>query len=346
MKNIESIFVKPTNTVIEVLKKIDVTGRQIALVVDEQSKLIGVITDGDIRRYILKGKQLESECINCMRRDFKFVYEDELYKAHELTKKNEMRNLPVLNKSGQVIELFDRNEFFEIQDLLNPLVIMAGGKGKRLLPYTENCPKPMLRVGGKPILERLLEKSINNGFRNFYFSVNYLKEQIMDYFENGSKWKVNIKYLIEDKPCGTAGSLSLIKEKIQIPLIVINGDVLTSLDYKTLLNFHFENNAKATMCARSHEISVPFGVIKSKGIELESFVEKPTYRFQVNAGMYVLDPQILSLIKSEKFLDMPDLLELAKEKKNKVAICPLYENWLDIGQPETYIEADKNWDKF
>ena len=166
---------------------------------------------------------------------------------------------------------------FNNQCLDNSLVIMAGGKGKRLRPYTENCPKPMLKVGGKPILERLLEKSIKNGFSDFYFSVNYLKEQIIEYFQDGKDWNVSIKYLIEDNPYGTAGSLSLIEKEITKPILVMNGDVLTGLDYRSLLNFHYENKAQVTICSRSHEISIPFGVINSKGTELENFEEKPTY---------------------------------------------------------------------
>ncbi len=346
MNKIRNLYVKPNYSIIEVLRIIDKGGQQIALVVNDSDILIGVITDGDIRRFLLKGNNLESKCFKCMRKDFKFIYEGDIHNAFNLIKQNEMRNLPVLEKSGKVIKLIDGNEEYGVQPLDNSLVIMAGGKGKRLLPYTENCPKPMLKVGGKPILERLLEKSIKNGFSDFYISVNYLKEQIIEYFQDGTKWNVSIKYLIEDRPYGTAGSLSLIEQRITKPILVLNGDVLTGLDYRSLLAFHNENKAVATICSRSHAISIPFGVINSKGTALENLEEKPTYSYKVNAGIYVLNPEILSQIKYKEFLDMPDLIKEIKSNGSSVAVCPIYENWLDIGRPETYFEAEKSWQHY
>ena len=203
-------------------------------------------------------------------------------------KKNSINQIPILNKNGKIKDIVLIQEFSpKHEERKNSVVIMAGGIGKRLRPYTENCPKPMLCVGDKPILESLLEKLIESGFKKFFISVNYLKEQIIDYFKDGSSWGVEINYLIEEKPLGTAGSLSLLPNDIESPLIVMNGDILTKFEANKLIDFHNDNSAYASICVREHETTVPFGVIESKGIELRQIIEKPTYSDLVSAGIYI-----------------------------------------------------------
>ena len=346
MKRIESFFVSPYTSLIDVLKKIDESENKIAFVVDDSNVLLGVITDGDIRRFLIKGNKLDCICLDFMRTDYKFVFCDEIHKAKILVDKKIATYIPILDKHKKIIDIYYQKKLSRYEIIKNPVVFMAGGKGKRLMPFTKNCPKPMLKIGGKPILERLLEKSIKSGFQTFYFSVNYLKNQIIDYFKNGEKWGVEINYLIEEKPSGTVGSLSLIKEKIEKPIVVVNGDVLTSLDYKTLIDFHDNNHSKATICSREYVMSVPFGVLNSDGIKLKSFAEKPSFTFQVNAGIYVINPDLLKLINKNEFMDMPDLIKKSQNKDYKVNIFPIYENWLDIGRPEALNEASKNWEDY
>ncbi len=346
MKTLESFFVSPESSIIDVLKRIDESGQQIAFVIDKQKILLGVITDGDIRRFLLKGNNLESQCVNCMRTDYKFVYIEEITKAKIFLEEKVATHIPVLNKDKKIVDIYFEDKNNKYRNIPNPIVFMAGGKGKRLMPYTGSCPKPMLKIGGKPILERLLEKSIKSGFSNFYISVNYLKDQIIDYFQDGKKWGVKIKYLIENKPCGTAGSLGLIKDKIDQPILVINSDVLTGLDYKLLLAFHEKNKSMATICSRNYKVDIPFGVFNSDGIVFKGLDEKPTVVFQVNAGIYVVNPELLNIIKFEEFLDMTDFIKITNDMGHKINICPIYENWLDIGRPETLDEASKNWRKY
>ena len=346
MKTLESFFVSPESSIIDVFKKIDESGQQIAFVIDNHKILLGVITDGDIRRFLLKGNNLESKCFHCMRTDYKFVYMEEITKAKMLLETKVATHIPVLDKNKKIIDIFYEDENTKYKNIPNPIVFMAGGKGKRLMPHTGSCPKPMLKIGGKPILERLLEKSIKSGFSNFYISVNYLKDQIIDYFQDGEKWGVKIKYLIENKPCGTAGSLGLIKDKINMPILVINSDVLTGLDYKILLEFHEKNKSMATICSRNYKVDIPFGVFDSDGIIFQGIDEKPTVVFQVNAGIYVINPELLNLIKFEEFLDMPDLIKVSNAMGHKINIFPIHENWLDVGRPDTLDEASRNWSKY
>ena len=326
------------------MRLIDQGGAQIALVIDDSRRLLGTITDGDIRRGLLHGSTLMTPVDQLMNRYFRSIrITDDQAVVLEMMRKEVLRQIPVLDEKGRVVELLLLQELLNPQNLVNAVVIMAGGKGTRLRPHTEHCPKPMLPVGDKPMLEILLEQCIASGFRTFYFSVNYLKEQIVDYFENGARWGVSINYLVENEPLGTAGSLQLLPDSISEPFLVLNGDVLTRLNPTQLLDFHLENQAQATLCVREHEFTVPFGVVHTKGVELAGFVEKPTYRNQVNAGVYVIDPKLLALLPPHQFTDMPSLLLSAQESGYLVAVCPIHEYWLDVGRPETLLKAHREW---
>ncbi len=341
--NINKLLVNLESSIYEVLEVIQNGNAQIALVVDNKKKLLGTISDGDIRRSILKKGNLQINAELIMRRNFKFITVDEnIEQALKKMKKEKIFQIPVIDKNGILLDLLLLKDFLRVEEKKNNLVIMAGGKGLRLRPYTEKCPKPMLKINGKPILEIILEQCIESGFREFHFSVNYLKNQIIDYFGNGEKWDVNINYLIEKKPLGTAGSLQLLPKQSQ-PFIVINGDLLTRLDLNRILNFHIENEADATLGVRNHTEKVPYGVVKVEGTRLLSFEEKPTFNHLVNAGVYVINPNLLDIIKVNSFLDMPNFLEIAKDKSYKINVYPIHEYWLDIGKPEFLKKAHSEW---
>ena len=344
--DLKKICLTADTSVLTAMEIIDQGASQIALVIEDCQRLVGTLTDGDIRRGLLHGASLEDPVEQLMNRQFRFVRSSDDHEAVLNTMRRDLlRQIPVLDEQGRVVQLFLLQELLNPPYLSNAVVIMAGGKGTRLRPHTENCPKPMLPIGDQPMLEILLEQCIASGFRKFYFSVNYLKEQIIEYFDDGSRWGVSIRYLVENEPLGTAGSLRLLPNSLSDPFLVLNGDVLTRLEPRHLLQFHIDNQAQATLCVREHEITVPFGVVQTKGSDLVHFEEKPTYRYLVNAGVYVIDPQLLSLLQSDRFTDMPEFLMKAKELGHSVAVCPIHEYWLDVGRPETLKEAQLKWAK-
>ena len=345
MVDLNNIQLAPTTPVLDAMRIIDRGAAQIALVVDKQNRLIGTLTDGDIRRGLLHGVSLEASVDQLMNRQFRSARcSDNQASVLEMMRREVLRQIPVLDEQNRVVKLLLLQELLSPQQLNNAVVIMAGGKGTRLRPFTENCPKPMLLVGNQPMLEILLEHCIASGFRTFYFSVNYLKEQIINHFQDGSRWGVSIYYLVEDEPLGTAGSLQLLPSSVQTPFLVINGDVLTRFTPHLLLNFHSEHDSAATMCVREHVVNVPFGVVETKGVDLVRFEEKPNYIKLVNAGVYVIDPELLPLLPAHQYTDMPTLLQSAQRNGHRVSVCPIHEYWIDVGRPETLDEAHATWD--
>ena len=315
---------------------------QIVLAVSEDGKFIGTLTDGDIRRAFLKGYKLESSIVDIIHRDSLTVTSDiNREQVLQLMKVNRILQLPILDSKSMVVGLHVWDSINSSNTLENMMVIMAGGKGTRLRPYTENCPKPMLQVGEKPILEHIIKRANEDGFKNFLISLNYLGEMIEDYFGDGSKFNVNINYLKEDKPLGTAGCLSLIKTIPDKPFVVTNGDVLTQIHYDQILNFHLRQKAQATMAVRQHETQVQYGVVMTEGVELIGFKEKPIYLNHVNAGVYVLNPEALKYLDYEMHCDMPELFESIKLNAGSTIVYPMHESWLDIGRPDDLALANK-----
>lgn len=344
MISIAEISISTEASTGEAMRIIDSTSTHIALVVDEKQRLLGTITDGDIRRGLLLGESLVTPATRLMNRNFRAVrscVDQEV--VMKMMRAEKLSQIPVLDKEGRVIELLLLQDLLTPPKLSNVVCIMAGGKGSRLMPYTKNCPKPMLPLGGKPMLEILLDQCISSGFSQFYISVNYLKDQIIDYFQDGKKWGVTINYLIEDEPLGTAGSLQLLPKSVAEPFLLLNGDVLTRLDYRQLLNFHYENHSYGTVCVRDHTTTIPFGVVETNGVELAGFKEKPSYRQLVNAGVYLIHPQLLSLLLPNKHTDMPDLLRDAQRSGYRITVCPIHEYWIDVGRPETLNQAHHEW---
>ncbi len=224
------------------------------------------------------------------------------------------------------------------------MVLMAGGMSMRLRPLTNDCPKPMLKVGGKPILETILTTLIQFGFYKFTISINYLANQIIYYFGDGSKWGVEIRYIEEVDKMGTAGALSLLHQETRHPLIVMNSDLLTKIDFNQLLNFHHEQNAIATMCVREYDYTVPYGICTLEDNVIVDVIEKPTYKFFINAGVYVLEPQVLNSIPRNSYLDMPTLFSSLIKQKMRTVPFPIREYWLDIGHLSDFEKAHREYE--
>lgn len=344
MKHLFRFIVKSESSALTALSIIDSGGAQIALVCDSNDRLLGTLTDGDIRRALIKGGCLDDPVDSMMNSSFKYIStQDDPQKGFELMRTNGIKHLPIIDQCGTLVDLLLANEAKDFDVIPNPIVIMAGGKGTRLMPFTSNCPKPMLPINGTPILEILIKQCADNGFQNFYISVNYLKEQIIDYFGDGSKFGVNISYLIEDKPLGTAGSLKLLPTTVDKPFLILNGDVLSRLNYRHVLQFHIDHHSTATLCVRDYSIDVPFGVVQNNGYVFTGIHEKPTYKYNVNAGIYVVDPSLLSLLNINEACDMPTLIHRANQAGRTVSVCPVHEYWIDVGRPDTFKAAIADW---
>tara|TARA_B100000780_G_scaffold276382_2_gene244839 strand:+ start:3927 stop:4985 length:1059 start_codon:yes stop_codon:yes gene_type:complete len=329
------------STLGEIIKQLNNSGLQIALIVSIDEVLIGTITDGDIRRGLLRGLDMNSGVDPIINRDAMVAphhISRDLIK--ELMRVNKINALPILNDSNQVVGLHMLNELLGPEPRQNLMIIMAGGKGTRLRPHTENCPKPMLPLGGKPMLEHIIEKAKGQGFNHFILSIHYLGYMIQDYFGDGSRWQVKIEYLVEDCPLGTAGALGLIKVRPTEPFLVTNGDVMSDIPYGDLLDFHIEQQAIATMAVRPYEWRHPFGVVESNGVEYVGFAEKPVTRSQINAGVYVFHPDSLDVLKKGEHCDMPALFERLRAARKSTVIYPMHESWLDVGRPDDLKEAE------
>jgi NDP-sugar pyrophosphorylase family protein len=256
-----------------------------------------------------------------------------------------IHQIPIVEDGGRVVGIEVLDDLLEPEDRPNPVVLMAGGLGTRLRPLTEDCPKPLLEVGDQPILETILEGFISHGFHRFYLSVNYMSGMIEDYFGDGSDWGVGITYLHEEQRLGTAGSLSLLPERPNEPLIVINGDLLTKLNFAHLLDYHREQDAIATMCVREHETQVPYGVIATEDQRMTGIEEKPKERYFVNAGIYVLEPETLDLVPENEFFDMTELFESLIEREAEATVFPVREYWQDVGQKEDFRRANGEYER-
>jgi dTDP-glucose pyrophosphorylase len=338
-----NILLNSTQKVREALAIIDSESLRIALVVDEGIKLLGVITDGDIRRGLLHGITLESNVREVM--NATPLTAEHGTSRNELVKmmrKHDLLSIPLLH-NNEVVGLETLLEFRSDQDLQNPIFIMAGGFGSRLRPLTNDCPKPLLKLGGKPLLEILLNSFIKCGFVNFYISTHFLPQMIRDYFGDGRKWNVSIKYVHEETPLGTGGALGLLPKDIpKLPIILINGDILTKVNFHKLLEFHDKNPSTATMCVRDYEFQVPFGVVNGAGSNVASLEEKPIHRFFINAGIYVINPEVLESVAKNIRLDMPTMLQERINNGCSVGMFPIHEYWLDIGRHEDYARAQQD----
>ncbi|WP_404712383.1 nucleotidyltransferase family protein [Sphingomonas sp. MMS24-J13] len=302
--------------------------------------LAGTITDGDIRRGLLRGLTLASPIETILHRDPLVVppaLGAEL--VLQLMQANKIHQLPIVDDQRHVVGLHVWTDLRTTAARPNPMVIMAGGQGTRLRPHTENCPKPMLPVGGKPMLEHIIERACGEGFNHFVVALHYLGHMIEEYFGNGANWNVRIDYLREREPLGTGGALSLLSPRPEVPFLVTNGDVLTDVRYAEILDFHERHASAATMAVRAHEWQHPFGVVRTQGMDIVGFDEKPVHRTHVNAGIYVLEPRALGVLEPHAHCDMPTLFERLKAGAERTIVYPMHEPWLDVGRPADLEQA-------
>jgi dTDP-glucose pyrophosphorylase len=323
----------PNATVQEAIRNLDASALQIVLIVTEGDVLLGTLTDGDIRRGLLRGLDLSSAVESLMTHEPLVVPEGiSPQLAAQLMQVNKIHQLPVVDERRRVVGLRVWHELKAPGQRPNLMVIMAGGRGTRLRPHTEDCPKPLLEVSGKPMLQHIIERAKSEGFSQFVIAINYLGEMIERFFADGARWQVRIEYLRESAPLGTAGAITLLDPRPEAPFVVSNGDVLTDIHYGDLLEFHCRHGAAATMAVRQHEWQHPFGVVRTEGIEIVGFDEKPIARTHINAGVYVLEPASLDALEVGKPCDMPALFGRLQDRGGRTIAYPMHEPWLDVGR--------------
>jgi dTDP-glucose pyrophosphorylase/CBS domain-containing protein len=340
-------LVTRSHTVRDLLSVMDRCALGITLVVDEQKRLEATVTDGDVRRAILLGTNLNQSVDDLLgtRKDNAGngppvtsnidTAPEELLR---LMAKYSIRHVPLLDAEARVVDIALDSDYLPTPALPLDSLIMAGGFGTRLMPLTEKCPKPMLPVSGKPILEHLVCKLRAAGIKHVSISTHYLAESIVEHFHDGKDFGVNIEYVDEDQPMGTAGSLA--KASLgDIPLLIVNGDILTSIDFRAMLQFHHEHSADMTIAVQQYEVSIPYGVITTDGVDAIRIVEKPTLRNFVNAGIYLVQPSVCTMVPSDHAFDMPDLITSLINAQKRVICFPIREYWIDIGRIEQYERA-------
>jgi len=339
-KDLSKYVIDYKSSLIDAIRKIN-KNKQKFLAVIKNKKLIGTITDGDIRRALLKKKLLKSSISDVYNKKPYFVKKLDYEKIQINLKNKKLLHCPVLNSKNQLIDII----FLEEKKIIRPnkVVIMAGGLGKRLLPYTKKTPKPLIKIDGKPMLERIIFQLKKYGLKKIYLSLNYKSQLIEKYFGDGQKFQVSIKYLKEKKKMGTAGSLSLLSEKIDDPLLVMNCDIITELDFKKMIEYYEKNRADALMCVKEYTFQVPYGVVNLDKISLKSIDEKPVQKFFVNAGIYLINPKEIKLIPRNKFFDMPELFKILSKKNKKIVAYPVTENWSDAGSFEELKKFNVNF---
>ncbi len=316
--------------------------------VAEDQTLGGTLTDGDVRRFLIRGGALFSPVRDAMNTKFLSCLEsDSTALAQAVIAKNKITALPIVSRKGILVGYYTTRKVSEqnkgeLSATVLP-VIMAGGKGTRLLPLTTNCPKPLLKIGGKPILQIILEQIAAAGFSKAVISVGYLANMIVDYFGVGNDVGLQISYLHEDAPLGTAGVLSQLDRQPGLSYLVINGDVLSTLNLQSLIRFHCDSNADLTVTSRIIETNIPYGVLLDTDGLVTAIREKPTVEHKIAAGVYVIDSELLELIPPTGEYDMPDLIQACLESGRRVLNFPIHEQWIDIGLPHTLLEANEQW---
>lgn len=344
MQKYKEILLHKQATIKKALEVIDKGAMRIAIVLDDNERVIGTLTDGDIRRGLLLGLTLDSSIENLY---FKEPTLATINDSKELIVQKAIRKqiyqIPIVDNKGKLVKIEDLANLLKTNAKKNRVVLMAGGLGTRLRPLTHDLPKPLLKVGNKPILETIIENFAKYGFVNITISVNYKADMIKEYFGDGSALGVNIDYIQETQRLGTAGALSLIKDRPQEPFFVMNADLLTNVNFEHLLDFHSFEHSVATMCVREYDYQVPYGVIQTDGSRITAIEEKPVHKFFINAGIYVLSPQVFEYIPKEKFYDMPTLFENIIKDDLQTISFPIHEYWLDIGRMSDFEQAQTEY---
>jgi dTDP-glucose pyrophosphorylase len=341
MKNWKTVSIPPHTPLETAIAALDRGGLGIVIVTDADDALLGTVTDGDVRRALLRHLPMttpvaEIMCATPQVAEVSWTRE----KTLSVMEATRLLQLPVVGPGRRVVGLETLHEMLDRKRLDNPVFLMAGGFGKRLYPLTQDCPKPMLKVGDKPILELILQSFADAGFHRFYISTHYLPEVIRNHFGDGSPWNVSIQYVHEASPLGTGGALGLLpRDEIDLPVFLMNGDLLTRVDYLSLLDFHQRHGGSATLCVREYESQVPYGVVQSDGHRITQIVEKPVQRFFISAGIYMLSPELVRRVAPGDRIDMPTLLEREIVAGRDVNMFPVHEYWLDIGRMDDFQRA-------
>lgn len=340
MKKIENIILGTNSTIKEALEIIDSGAMKIALVLDGDNKLLGTISDGDIRRGLLNGLTLTDSIEPVIFRNPTVCsINDSKEDILEIAVEKKIYQIPIVDLNGVLVGIDEIDELLTPPKYSNKVILMAGGLGSRLRPLTDEMPKPLLEVGNKPILETIIGNFSKYGFKHVILSVNYKSQMIEDYFGDGSRFGVEIEYVHEDKRMGTAGALSLMKEQLTEPFFVMNGDLLTNVNFEHMIEYHLSNRSVATMGVREYDFQVPYGVVNIDGYQVKSIVEKPVHKFFVSAGIYMLNPECLSYIPHEQYYDIPSLFEKMIEDDQSIVSFPIHEYWLDIGHMDDFHRA-------
>ncbi len=344
MKNYEKIIIAPSATIRQAFEVIDTGAMKIALVIDADRQLLGTITDGDIRRAILTGVGLETsiEGIYCCTPTTCGV-NDSKEKILQLAVSHKIFQIPVVDADGRIVGIAEVDELLKASQRKNKVVLMVGGLGTRLSPLTDTTPKPMLHVGNKPILETIIDNFSKYGYTDIILCVGYKSHVIEEYFGDGTSFGVNIQYVHENKRMGTAGAVALVREKLVEPFFVMNGDLLTNINFEHMHDYHVSNHAIATMAVREYEFQVPYGVVSVHNGKIAAIEEKPTHKFFVSAGIYMLSPQTLEHIPENEFFDMPTLFEKIISSQHNAVSFPIREYWLDIGRMSDYERANNEY---
>lgn len=345
-KKWEDCILDEKSNIWDAVRLIQGNALQTALIVNEKRKLLGIITDGDIRRGLLDRVDFNSNVSRIMNSNPIVVTRDmEMSQIRRIMREKVLHLIPVVNKDRIVIDLVFFTDVINGTSIDTPVVLMAGGLGSRLKELTRDCPKPLLNVGNKPILETILENFIEQGFVNFYLSVNYKSELIENYFGDGSRYGVRINYLHEDKALGTAGALYMLPDDVGHPVIIMNGDILTKVNFKKLIKHHIETKSVATMAVRKYKEKIPYGVIIADNGKIREIQEKPEKEYKVNAGIYILSREAIDIIPQNEFYNMTQLFEDLIKSDNIVSEYIVNDYWIDIGKIEDFEKANIDFDK-
>ncbi len=340
--NWKKALIREQATIGDAIRNLDDSKLQISLVVTPDGCLIGTITDGDIRRGLLQGFNLEDQVGKILKHDAMVAPKDMKFElVMQTMQANQILQMPIVDKESKVVGLHIWNALETNKPTRsNIMVIMAGGFGTRLRPHTENCPKPMLLIHNKPILEHIIMNAKAEGFQEFIFAIHYLGHMIEEYFGKGEQWGVKINYIKETSPLGTSGALSLLKKRPDKPFVVTNGDVITDINYGNVLDFHCKSSSIATMAVRQYELKNPFGVVQIDGLDIVGFEEKPVVKSNINAGVYVLNPDVVDYIEKDAYCDMPSLFENLRLDGKSIKAYLAHEEWMDIGRIDDLEKAN------
>lgn len=331
----EAIVVSCGSTIRAAMEAINANARELVLIRDDSGRIVGLITDGDIRRGLLRGLTLASPAAEVMTRDFVSVAPGlDRAAVLDLMKARTIRHVPVLDADRRLVAIHFLRDLIGGAARPNIAVVMAGGKGTRLRPFTENLPKPMVEVAGRPILERVVLHLVGHGVRRIYLAVNFMAETIKRHFGDGSAFGCDIEYLHETKPLGTGGALSLLPRPVEHPVLVLNGDQIIHINIAAMLDHHGANGCVATIGAGPHQVQIPYGLISQCDGMLLGIEEKPSMSYLVNRGIYVLNPSVLEHIPSDQEFPITNLFELLLERKKHVGVFYFDDEWIDVGRPE------------